>query len=983
MCSRLNRTLCEIMPTNRFVSFFYGVLDSRKNLLTYCNAGHNPPLLVRADGNTSELRSSGAILGRFPDWHYEQVNQNLSRGDILLLFTDGVVEACDENDEPFGEERLLQFTRDANSCSAAERLELLSKAVAAHCGGKFQDDATMIVLQAKWDSHKLEMLAANGGAMMTFFRDLRIAAHSLMRTSGLSIAVILTLALGIGANTAIFTLVRGVLLKPLVNDDEDRLIYIGQSARGIGTANTTFSVPEIQDLRARVKTLSEFGDFSTIGFSMVGLGQPREVNAGVVGGSYFKVMGLHPVLGRLIGPQDDSPAASGVVVLGYRFWSNTLNRDTSVIGKTVRLGRSGRIATVIGVLEPCVPYPEDTEIIANVVSSPHHLSATMVTGRVHRMTELFGRLAPGATLDQARAELRSVYAAMQKEHPEAYSKQADFQISAKPLREQLTSGARTVLLVLLAASGLVFIIACSNVANLILARTVRRHGELAVRTALGASRGRLRRMLLAESLLLCGIGAAIGVITAQPMVSVLARYASRFSVRALDLTVDSSLLWVGATLAMVAAVILAFVPRLTPGDVSGSLHLSGNARVTGHISRRQRVFVVTQIGASFMLLAGASMLISTLVALQRTQTAVDIRRVLAIHVPAMSYGKTQQQVVDFYKEAIRRIEAMPGVNRAAYGMLVPWRDGWGPRFQFSTDGHVNPPVEEDPRAHYRVISPGYFAALGVPILAGRDFDERDERDKERVVIISETLAQRMFPNQDPINRHIFLTDPVLKYSDGGSFEPPLRIVGVAGDIDDEHVVPEPVLTMYVTFEQGPMAGGRLFIHTSVDPYSLVTPVTSMIREMSADQPIERAATLEDVRAEVLTPQRLNSLVFGVFAALALSIAVVGVAGVLTFSVSARTREFGIRLALGSQPQRLLKTVLIEGAIMVATGIGTGAAFGFVLASLARSYFAGVTLPGLLPVIASAIILLAVATVASLLPAARASRINVIDAPRSE
>src|ERR1700721_190012 len=309
---------------------------------------------------------------------------------------------------------------------------------------------------------------------MSFLNDLRVALRSLARTKGLAVTVVLTLALGIGANAAIFTLVRGVLLKPLVNRDEDRLIYIRQSAPGIGDDNSTFSVPEIQDLRASVKTLNAFGEFSTIGFTMIGLGEPREVQAGVGSGNYFDVMGLHPVLGRLIGPADDGPKAAGVVVLTYRFWTTALHKDPAVIGKTVRLGSIGdRSATVIGVLEPSVPYPQDTEIISNMVTSPHHLSATMVTGRIHRMTEFFGRLAPGVTLDQARAELGSSYSAMKKDHPEAYARESDFQIGVKLLRDQITSGARTVLLVLLAASGLVFIIASSNVANLVLARTVR------------------------------------------------------------------------------------------------------------------------------------------------------------------------------------------------------------------------------------------------------------------------------------------------------------------------------------------------------------------------------------------------------------------------------------------------------------------------------------------------------------------------------
>jgi putative ABC transport system permease protein len=815
---------------------------------------------------------------------------------------------------------------------------------------------------------------------MSFFRDLRVAFRSLRRTKGVAIAVILTLALGIGANAAVFTLVRGVLLKPLVNRDEDRLIYIRQSAPGIGDDNKTFSMPEIQDLRAGVKTLNAFGDFSTIGFTMVGLGEPREVQAGVVNGAYFEVMGLHPVLGRLIGPQDGGPGAAGVVVLTYRFWTTTFKKDPSVIGKTVRLGGLGadRSATVIGVLEPSVPYPQDTEIIANVVTSPHHLSATMVTDRRHRMTELFGRLAPGATLDQARAELRAVYGAITKEHPEAYSPQAGFRIEAKPLRDQITSGARTVLLVLLAASALVFIIACSNVANLILARTVRREGELVIRAALGASTGALRRMLLAESLLLCGAGGALGVMIAQWMVDILARYASRFSVRALDLTVDSSLLWMGAALAIVAAVILAFVPRLPSADTSNGLRLSsGGVRITGSASRRQRIFAVTQIAASFVLLAGASTLITTLIALQKARTGLDTRRVLVINVPAMFYGKTGQQVVDFYKELIRRIDALPGVNKTAYGMFVPWRDaGLGPKFQFSADGHVNAPGEEDPRAHFRVISPGFFAALGVPIIAGRDFNDLDGQSNESVAIVSETLARRMFPDQDPLNRHVYPRGRSLNAT-------PYRIIGVAADIDDEHVVPGPTLTIYNTFERGPFLGGRLFIHTGADPYSLVAPVTRVIRDLSADQPVERAATLEDVRAEALTPDRLNSLVFGLFAAVALAIAVVGVAGVLAFSVSARTREFGIRLALGCQPRQLLRGVITDGAVMAVSGVLAGAAFGFALARLAGSYFPDLKMPGALPVVLSAFALLAAAVVASMLPAARAARVDVNQALRSE
>ncbi|HTB17561.1 MAG TPA: ABC transporter permease [Bryobacteraceae bacterium] len=817
---------------------------------------------------------------------------------------------------------------------------------------------------------------------MTLGHDLRFALRSLLRSKGLTVTVVLTLALGIGANAAIFTLVRGVLLRPLANRDENRLIYIRQSAREI--ADAAFSVPEIQDLRSRVKTVNAIGDFSTIGFTMVGLGEPREVRAGVVGGSYFDVVGLRPVLGRLLDQRDDGPSAAGAMVLTYRFWTTQLKSDPSVLGKTVRLGE--RTATVVGVLEPSVPYPAETEIIANVVTSPHHLSATMVTGRVHRMTELFGRLAPGVTLEQARAELRAVHGSMLREHPEAYSPRADFRIDAVLLRDQITSRARTVLLVLLAASLLVFVIACSNVANLILARTVRREGELAIRAALGASTFALRRTLLAESLLLCGAGAALGVLSARPMVAILARYASRFSVRALDLTVDSSMLWVGAALAVISAVLLAFVPRLPLSGSSDTAHglslASGSVRVTGSASRRQRVFVVTQIAACFVLLAGASMLLKTLLTLQAAQTGFDMRHVLAINVPELPYGKTPEQITAFYQETVRRISALPGVTGVAVGSSVPWRDAgnFGPGFDFSTDGHVKAAGEEDPRGRFRTVSPGFFAALGVPLLAGRDFNASDRKGSELVVIVSQSVAQRMFPNQDAVNHHLIWTDPVMKFI--GIGDAPRRIIGVVADVDDENVVPGPALSVYQPFGQE-FGGERLFVHAQGNPYALVSPITSLIRNLSADQPVERAATLEDVRAEVLTPDRLNTLVFGGFAAVALLIAVVGVAGVLAFSVSGRTREFGIRLAIGSEPRSLVMGVIREGAVMAVGGILAGVVVGFALARLAGSYFESVRMPGVLPVIGAGLVLLVAAVVASILPAARAARVDVMNALRSD
>ncbi len=817
-------------------------------------------------------------------------------------------------------------------------------------------------------------------AGMALGRDMRIALRSLRRAKGLAVTVVVTLALGIGANAAIFSVVRGVLLRPLVNRDEDRLIYIRQSAPGLDAQNTTFSVPEINDITSRVAAVGAFGDFSTVDFTMIGLtAEPRIVKAGVVGGSFFEVMGLRPVLGRLLDARDDGAEAASAIVLTHRFWSTALNSDPTVLGKAIRLGP--RTATVVGVLEPSVPYPATTEIIANVVTSPHHLSATMVTSRMHRMTELFGRLAPGASIEQARAELTAAHATMVREHPGAYSTNANMQLTVTKLRDQSASPARTILIVLLAAAAVVFVIACSNVANLILARSVRREGELAVRAALGASTGALRRTLLAESLVLCGAGAVLGVLVARPFVAAVSRYAARFSIRALEVTVDPSVLWIAAALAMAAAVMLAYVPRLPSAHGPAGLGLSsGSFRITPGTNRRLRAFATTQIACSFVLLAGAGMLLTTLVSLQQASAGYDTHQVLVFDMPtsATGVGMGDAKVLAFYDEATRRIGMLPGVEAVAIGSFVPWRDAGGlhPGLQFTVEGYKPADGEENPRGRMRLVAPRFFDVLGVPILAGRDFTAADRTGSELVSIVSQTIAQRLFPNGDAVNRQLAWTSPI-------SGKPiPSRIVGIVADMDDEHVEPQPAMTIYLPVRQIGL-GGRLFVRAGGDPYALVPAVTGIVRDISPDQAMERAATLADVRAAVLTPERLNAFVFSGFAGIALLIAVVGVAGVLAFSVSARTREFGVRLAIGSAPRQLLTGILSEGAVIAAIGVATGAVGGYALVRLAGKFFATVQLPGALPIVGAAGVLIVAARIASLMPAARASRVDVLQALRSE
>src|SRR5262249_41084014 len=436
----------------------------------------------------------------------------------------------------------------------------------------------------------------------------------------------------------------------------------------------------------------------------------------------------------------------------------------------------GRRAGVVGGPGRAVPYPADTEIIANVVTSPHHLGVVMVEDRTHRMTEVFGRLAPGRSIDDARAELTAVHAAVVRAHPEAYQPGAKVQLTVKQLRDQIAAPARTVLLVLRAAAALVFVIACSNVANLILARSVRREAELAVRAALGASPAALRRTLLAESLVLCTGGAVLGVLLARPFVSLVARYAARYSIRALEVTVDSSVVWVGAALAAAAAVRLASGPRLPSAFGPSGLGLTAGGRVSANTNRRLRVFATAQIAFSFVLLAGAAMLLATLVSLQTAVTGYDMRNVLAFDIPPAATGVGGPKAIDFYQETIRRVGELPGVEGVAVGSFVPWRDRgtFGGGLPFGEDGATPANGQDPPGARLRSVAPDFFSVLGIPLVAGRAFTN-DDRRGEQIAIVSQSVAQRLFANGDAVNRRFAWLDPYFG-------KQKFRIVGVVADV---------------------------------------------------------------------------------------------------------------------------------------------------------------------------------------------------------
>jgi len=523
----------------------------------------------------------------------------------------------------------------------------------------------------------------------------------------------------------------------------------------------------------------------------------------------------------------------------------------------------------------------------------------------------------------------------------------------------------------------------TNVANLVLARTVRRESELAVRSALGASTAALRRSLLAESLILCGSGALASLLVAVPMVKVLGKYAARYSPRAEGLTLDFSLVWFGIALALVAAVALAFIPQLPSSNAARSLsQSSAGTRISGGSNRRLRLFAIVQICLSFLLLAGAGALTKTLYDLEKLQSPYDTASVLAINLPVLNYGKTPEQVLAFYHDVERRIGSLPGVEHVASGFSVPWRDTQQASIAlaFAVDGAKRQNGQDDLRANFRPVSPGYFDTLGMPILEGRAFNEADKDGAERVVIISQSVAQQLFPGQEAIGRKLWWTDGVIKFI--GLSGEPRRIVGVVPDFDDQNIIPTPAITIYQPVAQEGW-NGRLFVRSQHDPYALLPAITRTIHDMSADQPVEKARTLGDIRAEVLTPNRLNAIVFGGFAAVALLISIVGVSGVLVFSVSGRTREFGIRMALGAQPRSILTNVLGEGMMIAGIGVVAGLVLSLAFGRISTNFITEMKMPGVFSFVVAAFVILASAGIASAVPAARAARVNPSEALRSE
>ena len=807
---------------------------------------------------------------------------------------------------------------------------------------------------------------------------MRHAVRSLVQSPGFSLAVVLTLALGIGANTAVFSVLRGVLLRPLPHEGGDRLLYLKQSATGTGQQDVWFSVPEIVDIRDGARSLGAVAEFSSLTFNLIGAGEPVQVQAGIVTGNFFEVMGLGAVVGRTLDARDDGPAAAPAMMLTHAYWQRSFGGDPSVVGKALRI--NGRSATVIGVAEPAPSFPTENDVFVNMVTSPHHLDAAMVTGRTHRMTAVFARLAPGATVEQARTEISALTARIRREHPDAYDPGAGYQVTVSPLRDALTEKARRTILLLTATAALVLLTACANVANLVLTRGVRRERELAIRWALGADRARLRRLLLTETAILAALGAGLGLGLAYFGLDLLVGFAERFTPRASEIRLDGGVLAFAVVAATASALLFAFVPSLRGPEEAGASLTRTGSRATSASQRIQRGLIVAQVAATVAVLTAAGLLTRTLLRLYAVDPGVRTENTLTMEVP-LEGERTPAQALAVQEEMQRRLAALPGVTEVGIGWNVPLRAS-GVQLELKAEAQAQDPGQPKPVAEFRTATPEYFRAAGIPLLQGREFAATDGPEAGKVVILNRTLAERLFPGMDPVGRRVAWTGDVLRFI---SLSPDWRtIVGVVGDTRDAGPDAPPLPAVYQPMTQNDFGffPGAIVIRAR-GAEGLGPQAARIIRELIPDQPVERIATLEQIREETVAPQRLNAILVGAFGAVALAIAAVGIGGVLAFFIARRTAEIGIRMSLGADPWRVMGMVLGDGARLLALGLGLGLVASALAARLIQGLLFGVPPQDPVTFLAVAALVSLVGLGACALPALRAAQVDPLVAMRAE
>ncbi len=808
----------------------------------------------------------------------------------------------------------------------------------------------------------------------TAWQDFRYGARMLAKSPTFTVAALLTLALGIGANSAIFSVVNTVLLRPLPYKDPGRLVMIWEDNSRQGFPRNTLPPANFADYREQNHVFEGMAALTGRSFNLTGVGEPERIDGLRVSANLFQILDAQPQLGRVFSIDEDQPATGHVVILSNRLWQRRFNSDPAIVGKTVTLNGEGY--TVVGVMPPDFQFHgalpgADDELLVPIAFSPREAAS-----RGGHYLNVVARLKPGVTLEKAQAEMSSIAQRLQQQYPEHNTGVGSVVVS---LHEQLVGDIRPALLVLLGAVGFVLLIACANVANLLLARAAARHKEIATRVALGAGRARLVRQFLTESLLLSTAGGLLGLLLSLWGVSMLKQFIPENISQVKAITVDAKVLGFTLLISLLTGVVFGLAPALQASKVNLSemLKEGGRDSSTGRRGNRVRaLLVIAEVAVSLVLLIGAGLLINSFLRLRNVDPGFRAENLLTMRValPRSKYPDHAHRAA-FYTEMLRRVEALPGVKSAAMTSPLPLIYN-GDSMGVTIEGRPMPTGQE-PDVVTRVVSSHYLRSMSIRLLQGRELGDQDRADTMPVAVINETMARRFWPGEDPIGKRL-APGSAVEHDDW------ITIVGIVNDVRQFELSAMPKPQMYLSYEQSePFLLRDLVVKTDVEPSSLAGMVRSTIWTIDRDQPVSNIATMEEILSQSVKRERFSMLLLAVFATLALVLAAVGIYSVMSYAMAQRTHEIGIRMALGAQTRDVLRLVIGQGLKLALAGVAIGILIAFALTRLMTSLLFGVSATDPLTYVAISLVLVGVAVLASYIPARRAAKVDPMIALRQE
>jgi predicted permease len=810
-------------------------------------------------------------------------------------------------------------------------------------------------------------------AIDTIGQDLRYGVRSLLKYPAYTAVILLTLALGIGANTAIFSVVHAVLLSSLPYAHGDRLVEVRQQQTRRGINNIGLSPKEMDDYRAQTASLDALVEYHQMGFNLLGRGDASRVTTGVVSPGFFDVIGVTPIMGRTFRPDDDVKDAPAVLILSHTYWKNALGGDPNVIGRTFEM--NDRVHTVVGVLPPVPQYPDENDVYMPVSACPFRSSEHTVTDRTARMVNAVGLLKPGASLARAQSDLAVVSKRLAAEYPKDYDATTGWTATAVSVHDELTREARPTILILFVTTGFVLLLVCANVANLTLARLVGRERELALRSALGAGRGRIARQLLTESMLLALGGGALGLLFAAVTRSLLVTFIARFTPRAPEIGIDGTVLLFALGASILTGLLAGLVPALPRRTQLSEGLKDGQRTVSSRGLGARHALIVAQVAISFVLLIAAGLMVRSFIKLQQVDAGYSADHVLTMQVSLdwVKYTAGEKRRA-FFESLLEKISGEPGVKATAVSFTFPLSESQPYNRGFTIEGSRPGEGQPRPLADFRLASPAYFQAVGMKLLKGRGFTDADDIKAPRVAIINLSMVRHHFGDSDPIGRRVMFNER----------EGWMTIVGIVNDVKQYDLRTQPTDELYQPLRQHPSGplGAALLVRTIGEPTAAIRSIQQIVRSVDPNQPMSRIQTLEEARNRTLASPRLTMLLVTLFALVALVITAAGIAGVVSFSVNQRTTEIGVRMALGARRASVVRMIVRQGLTPVALGLAVGGGGAVLLTRLLTKLLFSIepTDPLTFAVVIAA--LAAVAALACLAPARRAAAIDPTQALRA-